>query len=552
MNSVTVTSHIGRDLIQSANMFKTADIAVWEYIVNSVQYISPGKKPVVTIDINNKYKRIIIEDNGRGMDLEGLNNFFKMHGENIDRRSGNQGRGKFGTGKSAAFGIGKKLTVTSMCNGKKNTVTLHKKDILNSNGSEIPVTITETNVDVDAELSGTIITIEEIILPKIDSQKIIKKIEKHLQSYRQLSPEILVGDHICTYKEPNFQDSFTFNPDAKLEPIIGKVELTIKVSQSPLVIDERGILISSGVGNLVALEDAGVCSKDMGEYLYGEIDVPNLDSNKYEIEAYNSSRDMKLRPEHPVAMALNIFIGTSLETIRKKLVSQKREDLKTEASKQLKEQADKIAELLNNDFKELNDKILEIRSSTSSFGKSSAKASSDEDHSAEDGWVSGIEERGVLEGSIIPELDPSKPDNDDIKDKNSNEPTAGHKDDLGNAAVDPLSSGENKKTKRPRGGFQVQYENLGKDEDRAIYTADKGVFIVNLDHPLVKSAFDSLGINDIGFQRLSHEIIFSEYALALANMAAVDDPDIPADDVIYDARETLNRISVKSALLYQI
>ena len=67
----------------------------------------------------------------------------------------------------------------------------------------------------------------------------------------------------------------------------------------------------------------------------------------------------------------------------------------------------------------------------------------------------------------------------------------------------------------------------------------------------VKSANKTLGVSDIGFIRLSHEIVFSEYALALANMTAVDDPDMPADDVIYDARETLNRIAAKSAILYQ-
>ncbi len=92
---------------------------------------------------------------------------------------------------------------------------------------------------------------------------------------------------------------------------------------------------------------------------------------------------------------------------------------------------------------------------------------------------------------------------------------------------------------------------MGEHEDRAKYIADRGLFMVNLDHPVVKSANNSLGVSDIGFIRLSHEIVFSEYALALANMAAVDDPDIPADDVIYDARETLNRISAKSAILYQ-
>ena len=98
----------------------------------------------------------------------------------------------------------------------------------------------------------------------------------------------------------------------------------------------------------------------------------------------------------------------------------------------------------------------------------------------------------------------------------------------------------------------MEYEHMGVDQDRAIYTVDKGVFTVNLDHAVVKSALKNLGIGDIGFQRLSHEIIFAEYALALANMAAVDDPDIPADDVIFDAREALNRISAKSAILYEI
>ena len=102
-----------------------------------------------------------------------------------------------------------------------------------------------------------------------------------------------------------------------------------------------------------------------------------------------------------------------------------------------------------------------------------------------------------------------------------------------------------------KSGFSVNYENMGGSADRAIYTTDKGSFTVNLDHPVVKSAVKNLGINDIGFMRLSHEIIFAEYALALANMAAVDDPDNPADDVIYDARETLNRISAKSEILYE-
>ncbi|HEX9804161.1 MAG TPA: ATP-binding protein [Candidatus Dojkabacteria bacterium] len=551
MSNVSVTTHVGRDLLQSANIFKTADIAVWEYVVNSIQYINPGVPPIVNITINNKKKIILIEDNGRGMDLDGLNNFFRMHGENIDRESGHIGRGKFGTGKSAAFGIANKLIVSSVHNNKRNTISLSREQILESDGGAIPVEILEKDIYVENIINGTTIRIEDVILSKIDATKIIKKVEKHLQSFRHLKPRVLVGDHMCTYKEPGFNQTFTFTPDETLVPILGNTQLVIKVAQSPLAQDERGISVSAGKGNLIAIEDAGVCTKEMGEYLYGDIDVPELDNNKYEMDAYDSSRDMKLRPEHPVSMALNIFIGTHLEETRKSLVKQRKEVQKSEDQKRLKEQADKIAELLNKDFKEFNDKILEIKSSTSSLGRYSSKPSpEDAENREEDGWVSGLDERGFIDENEIPDLETSNPNPSD-KIPKPIIPRIGRKEDSGNASLDPLSSNTSRKSKRPKGGFSVEYEHMGTDADRAVYTADKGVFTVNLDHPVVKSAEKNLGINDIAFQRLSHEIIFAEYALALANMSAVDDPDIPADDVIYDARETLNRISSKSALLYE-
>lgn len=551
MSTIVVSSHIGRDLLQAASVFKTADIAVWEYIVNSLQYVGKDTKPTITVDINHKLKSITISDNGRGMDLEGLNNFFRMHGENIDRKSGKGGRGKFGTGKSAAFGIGKKLTVTTVYDNKLNTITLHKDDIQKSSGGEIPVNIVVQNENSDDMPTGTSIVISEIFIPKIDSQKIIKKIEKHLQSFRHSSPSVLVGDHVCEYREPTFSETIKFSPDELTKKYLGTSELTVKVSNSPLTVDERGVLVSCGIGNLVALEDAGVCSKEMGEYLFGEIDVPDLDSSKYDADAFDASRDMKLRPEHPVVIALNMFLGTSLEKVRKQLVQKKKEASKSAECKKLKEHANKIADLLNNDYKELNDKILEIRSSTSTKGQFSSRFGSENTVSdGEDGWVSGESERGTLETS------------DNENDNSTNEaqhrqapeiPDAGKADDQGDSSVDPISENKSSRKKRsPRGGFTVEYEEMGANQDRAIYTADKGVFTINLDHPLVKSAVNHLGIEDIGFQRLSHEIIFSEYALALANMAAVDDPDIPADDVIYDARETLNRISAKSAILYSI
>ena len=547
-SAIRVSTHVGRDLLQSANIFKTADVAVWEYIVNSLQYVDAGESPSVVVEIDNRRKKITISDNGSGMDETRLNHFFTMHGENIERKRGTGGRGKYGTGKSAAFGIGKKLIVDTVRNGIRNRVELGRADIEASDGSDIPVQRTIVNTSSD-DVNGTTIIIEEIFIPKIDASKIIKKVERHLQSYRSVNPQVLVGDHLCIYHAPKVQEVFTFAPEGAWSDSLGDVELTVRVAMSPLEADERGVAVSCGPGNLVAVEDAGVCSKDMGEYLFGEVDVPRLESSEYEMDAFDSSRDMKLRPEHPVAIDLIAFIGTKLEEVRKRLAKRKREASLEEANRELKEQAEKIADLLNNDFKAINEKLLKIKSKRRTTGNMQSDFGGEDNNDDEpDGWVSGIDERGDIPQ---PDHEPSDNPLNDPHPPYDPPPISGERNDEGEAAVDPVSEGGPSKKRRPRGGFSVEYEHMGEHEDRAKFIADRGLFMINLDHPVVKSANNSLGIRDIGFIRLSHEIVFSEYALALANMAAVDDPDIPADDVIYDARETLNRISARSAILYQ-
>ncbi len=106
-----VTSHVARDLLQNAALFRTDKLVVWEYVSNGLEYVDKGTNPVVKVTLDSGKKRIIIADNGRGMDWRDLQNFFVMHGENIDRKHGKPGRGRFGTGKSAAFGIADILRV---------------------------------------------------------------------------------------------------------------------------------------------------------------------------------------------------------------------------------------------------------------------------------------------------------------------------------------------------------------------------------------------------------------------------------------------------------
>lgn len=554
--AITVSTHVGRDLLQSANIFKTADAAVWEYIVNGLQYVDAGTSPSLEVVVDHSNKSISISDNGSGMDEDRLSHFFTMHGENIERREGRGGRGKYGTGKSAAFGIGKTLIVSTTKDGIKNVLKLTKDDVLASSGTEIPVQRLVTNEPDPGSSNGTTIIIEDIFLPKIDTAKIIKKVERHLQSYRGLNPVILVGDHECTYKEPPLDTVVSFRPNEGFKQALGDIELLVRIAKSPLATEERGIAISCGEGNLVAIEDGGVCAKEMGEYLFGEVNVLALESDDYEMDAFDASRDMKLRPEHPVSAALIAFVASSLEQQRKDLLKRKREASKEQSTKDLQQQAEKIAELLNSDFKEVNDRLIEIRSKRHSSGPTRSRFGGDTggDDDA-DGWILGMDERGDTPNGTEseppdkagPDVETDRPPPDDP----SIPPIAGEANPEGESAVDPVSSTSPGKKRRPRGGFSVEYEHMGETEGRAKYIPDRGLFIINLDHAQVMSAQASLGIQDPGFVRLSFEIVFSEYALALANMAAVEDPDIPADDVIYDARETLNRVSAKSAMLYQ-
>src|SRR5881409_3448781 len=159
-----VKTHVARDLLQNAGLFKTDKLVVWEYVANGLQYTSPGTNPVVKVRLDGKKKRIAVQDNGRGMDWTGLHNFFVMHGENLDRKEGRIGRGMFGTGKSAAFGIADALRITSVRNGKRSKVELRRSEIEKMKSDDpISVTVLEREVASSAT-NGTLVEIEGVHL----------------------------------------------------------------------------------------------------------------------------------------------------------------------------------------------------------------------------------------------------------------------------------------------------------------------------------------------------------------------------------------------------
>jgi hypothetical protein len=58
-------------------------------------------------------------------------------------------------------------------------------------------------------------------------------------------------------------------------------------------------------------------------------------------------------------------------------------------------------------------------------------------------------------------------------------------------------------------------------------------------------------VEDTTFRRLSYEIAFSEYAMGLGYELSKQDPNMPPDDLLYEVRSTLNRISTAAVALYR-
>ena len=138
LDQITVTSHVSRDFLQNAAYFNTMPKLVWEYVANSLDAAKDDEPIVVIVEITSNY--VTVSDNGVGMSRDELNNFFRMHGENVQRKRGKKVRGRFGTGKSAAFGLANSLRIDTTKDGLRNVVELSRKDIEQAeDGKSFPV-----------------------------------------------------------------------------------------------------------------------------------------------------------------------------------------------------------------------------------------------------------------------------------------------------------------------------------------------------------------------------------------------------------------------------
>jgi len=324
---------------------------------------------------------------------------------------------------------------------------------------------------------------------------------------------------------------------------MGDVELVVKVSKSPLEEDLRGISVfSNGVWHETTL--AGSEGREMAQYIFGEIDVPKLDDDRSPIAAFDVSRSMRLNTENELVRAAHAFLGSKIEEVRRSLLEEEKARKSEEDAKKLAQQASEIARVINEDFEAFRQRVAKVRAKT--------RGSSDLDQNAPTG---GEEEDDLIFGNEVParQISPEgAPDSgesagDGVEPANQKpavEPADPQAPKLGRAA------GGTGTKRKPSGGFDVKFREMGEAAFRAEYISDERTIYINLEHPQVAVALGNASVEEPLFRRLAYEIAFFEYTVALTQEMVRAGEHRDLTDPVVEIRTTMNRLARKGAVLY--
>lgn len=542
-----VKTATGRNVLSTGSLFNTPKKAVLEYVQNGIEYRDPNDPRPIIINIEAYARKKIIEikDNGKGMDILDLQHFFQMNAEQREEER-IISRSQFGTGKSAAFGIGNTLIIDTCRDGKRNRVMLTKEMLKKAEGSsEIPINVIIKNQDTDQD-DGTLIIIEDIQV-EVNKNPIIKYLERHLSNIKHLNPRVIVNDTECQFEEIKEKSSVIIKADDNISKVLGNVELKIIESIGPLEKEDIGISITAGEGKLIAHENLFLASKEMGNYITGNIDVPCLAEELNGLASYTQARDLSLNKSRPDCRVLVKFLAAETEIFRKNLVKQKKKAKETEQGRKLEKTLNEIASVLSETYLSKKNELDKLKKLAFGEGELSKKLASKTDH------IDG-ENYGIFDGGS----DVSADESGEIR---IGEPSKNPKKPINDAqkALKESPDGPKEATKKPaknrvksKGGFSVTHGNLGPENSRFHYSQENITITINLDHPSVAQAYFSAG-NDpenVHFKRLMYEIAFTGFILGVGQELILADPQKPADDLRFDMQELYDDVTLKSSKLY--
>lgn len=506
-----VVTHVGRDVLANAAHFATVPKAVYEYVSNSIDATPPGRACTVRVDIaaSGPQRRITIADDASGMSRELLRSFFTMHGENVQRRAGRKVRGRFGTGKIAAFGRADRLRVDTVQRGLRNVVELAKSDLENARPGR-PIRVREVAIDEPTEAAdGTLVSIEGLHRgTRVDRAEIVRYLQRQLGRHLVQHRVNVEGDRV-SYAPPEALEEHRFaSPDRLAELAAGPLELVVRIAARPLTPEENGIAVLCN-GFLNAMTLAGCEGKPEAQYLFGEIEAAALDDDASPVPAFLATRDLTLNPWHPTVAELLPWVRASIETVRRELVRRAGDRRRAAEQQELEQLGDDISTLLNAIYRGERVRLVKgaprdaaplVEEPEIAPAPPAAPRASRRD-------------KGVARGARPPRapalpppvLEPAGPT-------------------LGGGAY---------------GTFQVLFRHAGEASPRAFYRPDERGIVMNLDHPEAIASLRNGGPNSPFFAHYCYRTAMEEFTLAM--VADLGYPDAP--EIAREIRERSDKYS---------
>ncbi len=529
-------TNIGKNFLQLSALFTTAAASIWEYVSNSLEYRDAPDGTLITVDIDNKKKTVTISDNGNGMNEKELESFFTTAGENLARK-GKQAswmkRGKNGTGKAAAFGIGDELILETVQGGVKNKYKLTRSMLekCDDDGSVEPESLIVNQTT--NESNGTKIQIKGLNR-KIYNNEVINKIEREISHLRNYDIKISVNDYLCEFQQLDIVRSFILESSGAVKERYGKFEAKVDISRIPLQENDVGIKILCNK-NIIGIEDCGIGRSECGSLITGEVDIPELEKPIDGISPDNQVRDQKLNKNHKGVKELIFFLGPKLEDIRKRLAEEKAEDRNTAQAKKLTKITNDLATSLNKEWNRSQRQLHEIRTGTNSHNSNSIYF--------EEGNDSDME--AIIEGEEVG-VEASSDTKDNRQDNTSG--SGGETNEILNKNDDADIGGQivpGERVRKRTAGFSVDHESLGEDEHRSVYRKNELKIVINKDHPSVKACLNSCNgdVENQSFKRLIFEIVFREFEHAVAQEMVIGNDNYPPSDLLFEMRAKYDKLA---------
>ncbi len=555
--------NINRAILDAAASFNNLGKVAEEYLTNildafeTILHDKPDKNIKrsdckVQFIIDHTQRKIIFHDEHPLMGMSSnfiYNNFFNIHGQNISRKRYINVRGKHGTGKSAAFGIGAEyLLVDSIYREKRTTIksTLESLQNEDTEAAELDVVNDDESVNI---INGTTIELKlpnkkYLELRAITSAllHIQKVFGKHLNSYKVDFIEIhnkgqKQEDRIIYQPRESVYEK-EYSVPQEIAAVIGQTYLIVKRAAEPMEdTEEKGITITS---NGYAKEQTmfGLDNEPYSNHFFGEWEIPKLDEYKGHNPPSLSTRELKLNRENELVKVIYEFGKKILSEEIKNFAKNERIRKQDETLTKLSNMANELANILNDDFseyeeiskKERGEKGKVIKKDTPEEGATSTSVDIESNVISKFGSQIKVEENN--EGELISpsgegEFPAGAEGNDAITDHPSIHagPLEKKFEELPpNTKNLPNAEKRARRRVRAGGGFKIEFAALNHNVFIARVDITTKIITVNIDSEVMKTHLTNCGGNEEypSFKMFAYSVAIDEYSRAVVNIMAAN------------------------------